>query len=265
MVLRRNSMKKQFDSLTILLLIMILIGVIPIIILFWSAYMNSRGAFWYAGQYIPALSAQELAQFGETKILVLPKTMWDFLQLLIVPFLLGVFGVFYTQQRVRLDQKIADDQKNEEILQKYIESVGEIILGAGYDKDKENPIFSKNQVTISEARTQLVFRQLDVKRKSNVVYFLYNSNLIGGILPGRDPFGGIDHTRPRILSLKKMDLSSIDLSHSDLPGINLSQSDLTKANFENAKMPSAILFDTEHKEIRIKGANFKNATLPHDW
>lgn len=103
-------------------------------------------------------------------------------------------------------------------------------------------------------------RQLDSKRKGDVIQFLYKNNLIGGILPGREPDKGFDSTRKNLLNLKDGDLSGIDLSFAFLPGINLSGTILTGANLEKAYMPSANLYDIKFTKIHLKGINLTNAS-----
>jgi hypothetical protein len=140
----------------------------------------------------------------------LPKqTLWDWLDLLIVPFVLAVGGYLFTRsesrraeqsaieqrnldrgtteqrtkedrwlahERAETDRQIADQRRQDETLQAYLDYSGELLL------NKDMPLRqskARDEVrTLAQARTLTVLRRLDGERKGRVLQFLYEAGLI---------------------------------------------------------------------------------------
>lgn len=173
------------------------------------------------------------------------KTLWDLLQLLIVPAVLAIAGFSLnqiqksreektTKQRTEDEQKIATDNQREAALQAYIDKMSELLVhgnlrGAGSESEVNE---------IARVRTLTVLPRLDKVRKKSVLQFLYESGLIS-----KDK---------RIISLRGADLSEAALS-----SINLSEVDLREAYLSSADLNSADLSDAD-----LSGAILEWAKLP---
>ena len=122
------------------------------------------------------------------------KTLWDWLQLLIIPVILAVGGFWLnqiqrsreqrtTEQRDKTEREIALDNQREVALQAYIDKMSELLFEKGLRESE-----SEDEVRIiARARTLTVLAGLDADRKGNLLQFLYEARLInkdvrGGIL-----------------------------------------------------------------------------------
>lgn len=108
----------------------------------------------------------------------LNKTVWDWLQLLIVPLVLAVVALSFqvaniraerqiAKQRYEQDQQIALDKQREDLLQAYLDRLSELLL----EKDlRTSPLEEVRNV--ARVRTTTVRCQLDARRVSYVFAFL---------------------------------------------------------------------------------------------
>src|ERR1700740_190017 len=82
-------------------------------------------------------------RFGWTETGFLNKTLWDWLQLLIVPFVLAVGGLLFNfatsktdqdiaERRYQTDQIIAQDNQRETLLQIYLDRISELLLNQDF-------------------------------------------------------------------------------------------------------------------------------------
>ncbi|MGZ3611524.1 MAG: hypothetical protein ACXVBU_15830, partial [Ktedonobacteraceae bacterium] len=61
-------------------------------------------------------------------LIVQGKTLWDWLQLLIIPVVLALGGYLFTYTTGRTEREIASDRQCEEALQAYIDKISELLL-----------------------------------------------------------------------------------------------------------------------------------------
>src|SRR5205814_6671660 len=129
---------------------------------------------------------------------VLPsaKTLWEWLQLLIIPLVLAVGGFWFSQiqkdreqkaaeqrtqiereaaeKRAETEREIAQDNQREMALQEYIDKMSELLL---HEKLRESAELDEI-VTIARVRTLTVLPRLDAKRKKSLLEFLKAARLI---------------------------------------------------------------------------------------
>lgn len=199
------------------------------------------------------------------------KTLWDWLQLLIIPAVLAVGGYVFnytiskneqqsTQVRDQTERDIAADNQREAALQAYIDKMSELLLAqnlrnASKDGDRQNiagvrtlldsrgiPIRSgpsgpSEAQKIGRIRTLTVLRRLDAERKGSVLRFLHESGLIYKDKP-------------------IIDLTGADLCGADLSGAGLHHADLSEANLNDAILDEAYLM-----LANLGSANLSNAYL----
>jgi Pentapeptide repeats (8 copies) len=168
------------------------------------------------------------------------KTLWDWLQLLIIPIVLAVGGFLFSQLQKESEQKIAGDNQREAALQAYIDNLSELLL----EKRLREPQTEDEVRTIARVRTLTLLPQLDSRRKASVLKFLYESRLI--LSTGDGPIVDIDGA----------DFSGVDLAGTNLVVVDLRGADLTGANLTEAQLKGARLFNAN-----LKGANLSRAYL----
>ena len=170
------------------------------------------------------------------------KTLWDWLQLLIIPVMLAVGGYLFnfttnrneqisTEKRDKTERDIALDNQREAALQDYIDKMSELLLKEHLSELK--PEYEEVR-KIARVRTLTVLPRLDGKRKRSVLQFLYESGLIDK-------------------DIKCVDLSGADLTKANLMGANLVGADLSKANLYGAFMNRASMYLANLAGTNLRG------------
>ena len=170
------------------------------------------------------------------------KTLWDWLQLLIIPAVLAVGGYLFNftitrteqesvRQRDRTERELTLDNQREAALQSYIDKISELLL----EKKLRESQPEDEARTLARVRTLTTLPQLDNTRKGSVLQFLYESRLI------EKDKSIITLTGANLSGAK---LSGAKLNGTDLNGVNLDGADLTFANLNNTNLSSANLSNT---------------------
>src|SRR5215213_10982935 len=148
------------------------------------------------------------------------KTLWDWLQLFIVPLALAAIGLWFSAQqdahqqqieekRAKSDRHIEEQRAQDAALQAYLDQMSQLMLeGDLLDSKQDSEVR-----TLARARTLTVLTRLDSRRKGSVVQFLHEASLIKKEGP--------------VVSLSAVRLRGADLSHLDLLEANLSGANLT--------------------------------------
>lgn len=177
------------------------------------------------------------------------KTLWDWMQLLIIPFVIAVAGYAInltisrgeqaaTEQRAKSEREIAEDNQREAALQAYIDKMSELLQhGKLRESQPEDEVR-----TIARVRTLTVLHRLDKERKNSVLQFLFESGLISKNdslvkLLGAN-FSSIDLFQYHIhnADLSGAVLIEANLGGAFLQGTNLQSANLTRANFSVSKL-----------------------------
>lgn len=178
--------------------------------------------------------------------LIRGKTLWDWLELLIIPLVLAFGGLAFStaermtehaiaERRNATERELATDRHQEALLQSYLDRMTELLL----EKELRASTPDSEVRVVARARTLTVLRALDANRKRLVLLFLYESKLIER-----------HH--------QVVDMQGADLSGADLRGAKLSDADLSEAILTNAK-----LGETELNGAELSQANLFNADLGH--
>jgi len=187
------------------------------------------------------------------------KTLWDWLQLLIIPVVLALAAFLFnsattrseqkiTAQRYENDQEIAADKQKEDLLQTYLDRMSELLL----KHDLRASSDPKGEVRyIARSRTLTVLSRLDANRKKSLLQFLYESDLINA-------------TTGSIVQLEGADLSGAKLSGANLRDANLNHADLSGANLIGANLRGANLSDANLSDADLFGASIENAIITQE-
>jgi hypothetical protein len=174
---------------------------------------------------------------------------WDWLQLLVIPFVLAVGGYLFIytassngqkamQLRNQTERDIALDNQHETALQDYIDKLSELLL---HEKLRESA--PEDEVRkIARVRTLTVLPRLDKERKRSVLQFLHESGLID--------------KGSRIIDLRGADLIAAYLNKADLSRAILSEANLSGAYLDEANLGGANLHGAN-----LRGANLHEANL----
>ena len=217
------------------------------------------------------------------------KTLWDWMQLLIIPVVLAVAALLFnlvstrTEQRIAVeryeqdkeiaekryeqDQNLALDKQREDLLQVYLDRMSELLL----DKQLRTSETHAEVRNVARVRTMTFLPRLDATRKSSVLLFLHESGLIdkgkyiidlsGANLSGanlRTDNLSAAYLRNIYLdgaNLREADLREADLRDAVLSGVHLNGADLSGANMRDA-------FGITSEQLEKQAKSLKGATMP---
>lgn len=215
------------------------------------------------------------------------KTLWDLLQLLIVPVVLAIAGFWLNRiqkdrdkkaeeaqkqreedaakEREKLERASREDNQRETALQVYIDKMSELLL------DKDNPLRHKNNPLrlskpedekriVARARTLNVLRQLNSERKGYVIQFLYESHLLSKRIIDLS-FAELSEANLYRASLYNANLFSAGLFKANLVQANLSLANLSEAYLVKADLRGAKLCYADLRNANLKGADLRGADL----
>jgi uncharacterized protein YjbI with pentapeptide repeats len=208
------------------------------------------------------------------------KPLWDWMDLLIVPFMLALVTVAFTlyqdNRQNRIEERRADSAlKTEEqraqdaALQAYLDQMGTLLL----KEDLRTSADDSEVRTLARARTATVIQRLDADGNRNVIRFLDEAGLtkVGqsspGLLAGVDlqgaHLGGVDldGTDLSILYADRLDDRNTNLSDADLNDANLSGANLSGANLNDANLSDANLNEAKLTWASLSRANLRGAEI----
>jgi hypothetical protein len=199
------------------------------------------------------------------------KTVWDWMDLLIVPVALVGIGLVFTMlqdarlqeienqraqqaqkiedQRAEAERELAEQRAQDEALQAYLDQMSQLMLERKLlEAEPGDPVH-----TLAQARTSTAILRLDAQHNESVTHFLIDSRLaVSG------------ETSARLLS--EMALSEASLSSAQLAYADLSDADLTRANLSRAYLFHANLSDAQgitNEALEQQAFSLKSATMPN--
>ena len=184
------------------------------------------------------------------------KTLWDWLQLLgilAIPAVIGIGLRVFTIAYVQACEAESMDRQREETLQAYRDKMLELLLVSGLRHSTESDEVRK----IARVRTLTVLRSLDADRKSSVLQFLQEADLMNNddrILE----LEGVDLSGAKLSGIK---LSEGRLSNANLSGANLNGAKMDSADLCSAKLSGAYLNDADLSGANLSGADLNDANL----
>jgi hypothetical protein len=181
------------------------------------------------------------------------KTLWDWLELLIIPatLLLGGYLLNLADKRrddaratrdLQEDREIAEQRTQETALQTYLDQMARLML--------ENSLSSTptpEAKDVARVWTLTVVRRVDAERKGIVLQFLHESKLLQRGSP--------------IVNLTYADFSGAGLDWAELSGADLSWANLAGAELSRANLRGANLCGTDLRRANLDGADLSETDL----
>ena len=246
--------------------------------------------WWEDNRLVWAVTALTLISLGTITTLghlqrwVWTELLWRWLELLIIPILLGAGAFWFNQQARKGEQQqreneleiadqqrrneleiadqqrrneleIADQQRKEDSLQRYLDRMQELILDKGLKRSEKDAEIR----SVARARTIAALRDLDGDRKGQLMRFLYEAGLITRKAVG-EKSGERQITRV-IIDLRDADLRGTNLRDADLSFSYLDHADLSNADLSNANLRGAHLRHTNLSHADLIYANLSQAIL----
>jgi uncharacterized protein YjbI with pentapeptide repeats len=192
------------------------------------------------------------------------KTLWDWLQLLIIPAVLAVAGYVInltisrgeqeaTKQRANIEQRITTDNQREAALPAYIDKMSELLLHENLRKSSQGDEVRN----IARVRTLTRLSQIgDELRTRSAILFLNESHLLDKGEPIIHLEGAVFGSVPFLtINLSGVNLSGTYFHETQFIGTNLSG-----ANFSGAFFTSCSFFFANLQGANLSGAKFLEKT-----
>jgi uncharacterized protein YjbI with pentapeptide repeats len=251
---RFHSWRQQIKrhQVAIGVVIIVLVVVIALIIIgYWFDWTGFNG---YNQETITrTISGINAGTVTRTEVYQPGKALWDWLQLLIIPFALAIIAIFFNRAERKNAQRLASDNQQEAALQEYITEMSELLL----EKNLRQSDVDAEVRKVARVRTLTVLPRLDAKRKSSILRFLYESGLI--------------NKGKCMIDLDDADLSgayliNANITRVDIHGANLSGADMRSAKLDGTDLSGAFLFKADLLIsslcfVNLHGANLMRANL----
>jgi uncharacterized protein YjbI with pentapeptide repeats len=178
------------------------------------------------------------------------KTVWNWLELLIVPLALAVIGLAFSvhqdarqqrfeDQRAEAERELAEQSAQDEALQAYLDQMSQLMLERKLlEAEPGDPVH-----TLAQARTSTAILRLDAEHNESVTHFLIDSGLAVR-----------SEASARLLR-------GSTLSHAKLSGAHLPNADLGDADLSGADLSNALLLNANLIVADLSGADLSNALL----
>jgi hypothetical protein len=202
-----------------------------------------------------------------------PTTVWDIIQLTLVPIVLSVGGLWFNReennrahalqkQREEEAQKLQRQQEAEaeraaaerlqdNTLQSYLDRMTDLLLHQGLDPTMDSQEYP---VLVARVHTLTALNILGGARKAAVLQFLYEADLVG--CPILDQRGEVREVAKPVVNLKGARLEGIVL-----PGVRLEGASLNVVHLEAANLREAHLSHASLETARLTGAHLDGAWL----
>jgi hypothetical protein len=217
------------------------------------------------------------------------KTLWDWLQLLIIPLVLAVIALLFNRATTRTEQKIATeryeqdkeiasrhyhqdqqiaarryeddrrialDKQREDLLQTYLDRMSELLL----EKNLRSSQPDAEVRNVARVRTITILFQLDARRIGYVFAFLNESGLMTS-KPNEESIVSLSEANLEKINFSQANLSRADLNGANLSGSNLKWADFSLANLSAADLSRAYSYETNLWAANLRGANLRGANL----
>ena len=167
---KRSWWQKTKQHRVAIVVVVIVLVVVVTIVGYWFDWTGFNG--YNKVTIIHTISVINAGTVTKTEEYQPGKALWDWLQLLIIPFVLAVGALLFnlantrteqkiTDKRYKNDQDIAADKQREDLLQTYLDRMSELLLNKHLRTSD-----SKDEVRYSaRSRTLTVLSRLDANRK----------------------------------------------------------------------------------------------------
>jgi uncharacterized protein YjbI with pentapeptide repeats len=219
------------------------------------------------------------------------KTLGDWLQLLIVPLVLALaaFALNAAQadrdreQDVRQaaqERRVAEDRAREDALRSYLQQISDLITDHGLSSASHRGT-GLDVRTLARTLTVTTLRRLDAERKSLVLRFLLEGDLITGTTTWlKSPDGRVPiETRLPQVSLAGADLQGVavprflqrrtgpnargqyEVVAASFQGADLRDADFRETHLNGVSLLNADLSGADFRQANLRGADFRFACI----
>jgi uncharacterized protein YjbI with pentapeptide repeats len=159
-------------------------------------------------------------------------------------------------ERRAADFRATENRQMDTILATYLKEMGEFLLTENFTLE------NRRLATVLRAKTLAVLRQVDNQRKSYLVQFLYEAELL---IHNRNPLD-LSGAELNKINLSGRKLDNISLSGAILRDVNFTETSLNNSNFNHAQLTGASFsacqaFNSNFTDAKLINSNFEKSTL----
>jgi uncharacterized protein YjbI with pentapeptide repeats len=176
--------------------------------------------------------------------------------LLIVPIALAAVGFWFTAQQDARQQAVEEQRADDAALQAYLDQMSSLLL----EKNLRSSDADSEVRTLARARTLTTLERLDTSRKTQLMQFLVEAELVQGV-DERDPIIPLIHADLRGVDLTNADLRGADLFNADLYDADLGSADLRNSRLDSANLRDASLIGADLRDANLVVTNLRGASL----
>ena len=171
------------------------------------------------------------------------QTLWNWMQLLIIPAVLGVGALLFQMAERRAERENRLERQRQETLRTYFDRMSDLLIKENLRNAKED---SEARI-VARARTVSALRSLDGQRIAQLIQFLTESNLGGDTLLTIDLYqADLQKAHFGAVNLQRADLGEANLTYATVTPTRLS----TAKSLDNATMPDG----TKYEEWIARGS-----------
>ncbi len=191
------------------------------------------------------------------------KTLWDWLDLLIVPITLSLGAWWLDRSEKYADTRRELDRQRQTILDEYLGFMTELLTKEDFITAGEiNPRY----YSVVRTRTMVALKNLDGDRKGSLLQFLYEGGLI--TKPAKLQLTGADLTEAHLENatlggseLRGVHFNGAILRNANLTNADVSGSDFTGADLTNIHVPEAVLNFAVCKVAKVINVDMRRANI----
>ncbi len=192
------------------------------------------------------------------------KTLWDLLELLVVPLILAITAFFFrrseriadrnaTEAQLESDRRISQDRTSEKALQSYLDQMTDLLC----NQDLASPNRTTQVKAIARTRTLTILDQINYLHKRIVFRFL----LEAGMITSTNSIVPLNDANLSRLILSRINAHACNLRGAYLRGAIFTNVDIEKSKMKGADLTNATLVLVGMRGVELEGANLIGATL----
>lgn len=196
----------------------------------------------------------------ENEMLQQGKTFWDWMELLLIPIFLLLGAASLNSSERKNEQKLADDQRREQIIQNVRKELTDLILREGLKRRvAQNDLYVVARTIILTAIHSL---QDDGRRKGILIGFISEMGLIKN-KPIDAPEDPIEHEAKMlpVLGIGNLDLQHIEFKERYLDTVKLPSSNFSFGNLEGSSFRNVDFQDSTFHKANLKNTSFMFCNL----
>jgi uncharacterized protein YjbI with pentapeptide repeats len=187
------------------------------------------------------------------------KTLWDWLQLLIVPAILIAVVALWNASQTTRDKNRENQERQDATLTAYLSQMSDLMLNGNL----LNAEVGSEVKAVARSVTLAMLPRLDGERRAAVIRFLYEGHLLQ-IPHEHDVYLNGANLQGAMLEgaqLPSAFLGDAILENADLGLVNLGGANLRRANLAGANLTDAVLGGANLSGADLTGANLTRANL----